>query len=95
MDDIRIEDLEGIYYDIAMKIGVENALEIAEMFQGSSVYFPKLDGVYSKKIRQQIIDEFNGYNYKALAVQYGYSEMWIRKIVNKDVLDGQISFDSL
>lgn len=96
-DIITIDDFskDSIYYEIAEKIGVGNALEIAELFQGSSVYFPKLDNVYAKKLREQILKEFNGYNYKHLAVKYGYSEMWIRKIVNKNVLEGQISFDDI
>ena len=54
-----------------------------------------MDDVYAKKLRDQILKEFNGYNYKYLASKYGYSEMWIRKIVNKDVLEGQISFDDI
>jgi len=94
---INIDDFEvgSVYYMIAEKIGVGNALEIAELFQGSSIYFPKLDNVYAKKLREKILKEFNGYNYKHLAVKYGYSEMWIRKIVNKDILEGQISFDDI
>lgn len=96
-DIITIDDFskDSIYYEIAEKIGVGNTLEIAELFQGSSVYFPKLDAIYSKKIREKILSEFNGYNYKHLAVKYGYSEMWIRKIVNKDVLECQISFEDI
>ena len=94
---INIDDFEigSVYYMIAEKIGVGNALEIAELFQGSSIYFPKLDNVYAKKLREQILKEFNGYNYKHLAVKYGYSEMWIRKIVNTGTLEGQISFDDI
>lgn len=52
-----------------------------------------MDDVYAKKLRDQILKEFNGYNYKCSASKYGYSEMWIRKIINKDVLEDRISFD--
>ncbi len=99
-DSITIDDFDrdSVYYILAEKIGVKNTLEIAEIFQGSCVYFPKLDNVYARKIREKIISEFNGYNYKYLAMKYGYSEMWIRKMVkddSSDVIDGQISFDDL
>lgn len=96
-DILTLEDFaeDSVYYMIAEKIGIGNALKVAELFQGSSVYFPKLDNIYAKKLREKILSEFNGYNYKHLAVKYGYSEMWIRKIVNKDVLEGQISLDDI
>lgn len=96
-DILSLEDFDkdSVYYEIASRIGVGNALEIADLFQGLSIYFPKLDAVYSKKLRQRILEEFNGYNYKDLAQKYGYSETWIRKIVSNDVLDGQIRFDEM
>jgi Mor family transcriptional regulator len=34
-------------------------------------------------IRKQIIEEYNGYNIKQLAVKYGYTERWIKKILQE------------
>ena len=34
-------------------------------------------------IREQIVNEYNGSNIRELAIKYGYTEKWIRKIVKE------------
>lgn len=80
IDNIDIEDLDDPYYEIANKLGLKIAVEIAKMFQGSQIYFPKLEKTCSPKRKELIRSEFNGYNFKELAHKYGYSERWIREI---------------
>lgn len=80
LNNIDIEDLDDPYYEIANKLGLEVAMKIAKMFQGSQIYFPKLEKTCSPKRKELIKTEFNGYNFKELAQKYGYSERWIREI---------------
>jgi Mor family transcriptional regulator len=83
--DIEIEDLDEPYYQIAEKMGIKVALEMAKMFQGSQVYFPKVETSCNPKRKQLIKEEFNGYNYRELAEKYGFTERWVREICKDQV----------
>ncbi|MEA5135024.1 MAG: Mor transcription activator family protein [Candidatus Fimivivens sp.] len=74
------EQLNGFYRDIALDMGVEVAVQMYEHFKGLQVVFPTklLD---SKFIQTQILKEYDGRNYKQIALKYGYSERWVRKII--------------
>ncbi|MFT9496360.1 Mor transcription activator family protein [Anaerosolibacter sp.] len=85
LKDISLDDLEGPYHEIALKMGVEAALKIAELFQGSQVYFPRMESSCGEKRKELILQEFNGYNYRELAQKYGFSERWIREICSDQV----------
>lgn len=101
--DIEIKDLDEPYYQIAEKVGIDIAIEIAKMFQGSQVYFPKVETSCNPRRKELIRHEFNGYNYKELAEKYGFTERWVREICKDKVErernkppDNQISlFDSI
>lgn len=82
---ITIEDLSEPYYTIAQELGIEAAFSIAKMFGGAQVYFPTLEKHCNSKLRDSIIEEFDGYNFRELAKKYGYTERWIREIV-KDTI---------
>ncbi len=77
---IDIEDLDEPYYSLAKNMGIEIAIKIAKIFQGSQIYFPKLEKACSPKRKELIKKEFNGYNFAELAKKYGYTERWIREI---------------
>lgn len=74
------EQLNGFYRDIALDMGVEVAVQMYEHFKGLQVVFPTklLDSEY---IQNQILKEYDGKNYKHIALKYGYSERWVRKII--------------
>lgn len=74
------EQLNGFYRDIALDMGVEVAVQMYEHFKGLQVVFPTklLD---SEFIQTQILKEYDGRNYKQIALKYGYSERWVRKII--------------
>lgn len=74
------EQLNGFYRDIALDMGVEVAVQMYEHFKGLQVVFPTklLD---SEFIQSQILKEYDGKNYKQIALKYGYSERWVRKII--------------
>lgn len=74
------EQLNGFYRDIALDMGVDVAVQMYEHFKGLQVVFPTklLDSAF---IQDQILKEYDGRNYKQLALKYGYSERWVRKII--------------
>ena len=74
------ELLNTVYKEISEKLGMETALEIYQLFKGQQVTFP-MRFFNSECIRKIIIQEYDGTNLKKLAVQYGYSEKTIRRII--------------
>lgn len=95
---LRIEDLEGPYDIIAEELGIEAAFVIEKLFRGQQVYFPSFKKANSTRIREMILEEFDGYNYSKLAKKYGFTERHIRTICSgyeekakNKPLDGQIS----
>ena len=86
-EDIIIEDLPEVYQHLSELVGIENMLIIAKAFGGGeSIYFPKLEAIHRPARDKQIIEEFNGYNFKQLAKKHGLSEVRVRSIV-KDYVD--------
>jgi Mor family transcriptional regulator len=76
------ELLNTVYKEISEKLGMETALEIYQLFKGQQVTFP-MRFFNSECIRKIIIQEYDGTNLKKLAVQYGYSEKTIRRIIRE------------
>lgn len=86
MENIPIEDLIEPYKTIAEIIGIENTLELAQIFGGGEpVYFPQLKSLHRPARNRQIIEEFNGYNFKELAKKYDLTEMTIRYICRENI----------
>ena len=84
MDEPRSKDeLSGIYKDLAEVISFESVVIIYENFKGQQVTFPtKL--VSKDYTIQQILLEYNGNNIKELVKKHGYSERWVRQVINKE-----------
>ena len=79
-NDIRINDLNGIYSEFANLLGMEAVLQIHKTFRGQQISFPV--ELFSKDyIKQRIVAESAEQSVKALATKYGYSEKWILKIL--------------
>lgn len=80
-DELTAEQLNGFYQDIAYDLGVDIAVRMYENYRGMQIVFPTklLD---SNIIKQRIWNDFDGKNYKKIASKYGYSERWVRKILD-------------
>lgn len=92
INEITKEMIPETYYAIADAIGVKNLIALSQTFGGSMVYIPKYDSL-TKNIRDaKIKKEFNGANYRDLALKYNLSESTIRNIINSDIINGQITF---
>lgn len=84
-DEIKCDDLNGAYNEIAELLGVEAAVKLHDTFRGQQLTFPV--HLFRKDfIARQIIEAYDGSNIKQLATRFGYSEKWIREIV-KDNAD--------
>ena len=77
-----LDELNGVYKDIADEIGLENTLTIYKLFHGTQVSFP--NRLFSKEYTYQaIIREYNGKNVPQLARKYNYSERSIWRILKQ------------
>ena len=81
---IKGEYLNGAYSEIASVLGIDAVLKLHSTYRGQQVFFPV--DLFSKEfIRQQIIEEYDGYNVKQIAVKYGYTEKWVKKILKEHI----------
>lgn len=75
------QGMAGVYKDIAELAGEDVAKLIHDNFKGQQVVFP--NKLYSSKFTaEKIREEYDGTNIKQLARKYGYTERWLRKIIN-------------
>ena len=81
--DFKLEDFPEGYRKVCILIGLEPANKLCRAYGGTQLYVPKISSISTKLTYQKIRSEFNGVNLKKLAVKYGYSEVWIRKIINQ------------
>lgn len=80
-DNISKDQLNGIYADLCGLIGLEKTLVIYSAFKGEQVTFPMR--LISREFSvARICERYDGTNLKQLASEYGYSERWVRKILN-------------
>lgn len=91
MRELTPEQLAEPYRKIADSIGVENTIQLAAMFQGTPIYFPKFDGSIYELRNKRIRDEFNGSNHKELALKYDLTERWVYAIVSQEIDENQLS----
>ena len=82
---IKSEYLNSAYSELANLIGIDAVLKIHSTYRGQQIFFP-VDLFSRDFIKKQIIEEYDGYNVKQLALKYGYTEKWIKKIL-KDHID--------
>lgn len=61
---------EGPYRSIAEAVGVGSFLIITEMLGGAVTYIPKKESILKPIRDRRILEEYNGYNSKELAIKY-------------------------
>lgn len=79
---IDINDLAGIYKDIAEVIGIESTIILHDNFKGQQITLPKK--LYTRDyVVSQVKDGIEDNNIKAVAHQYGYTERRLRQILKE------------
>lgn len=89
--ELSLEQLPEPYQSIARDIGIEHTLKLADLYQGTGLYFPKLDGLLRDIRDQRIREDFDGGNYKELARKYDLTERWVYEIVSQISDTNQLS----
>ena len=82
-NEIKKDDLNGAYNDIAELLGVEATMKLYDTFRGQQLTFP-VHLFHKDFIARQITQAYDGSNAKQLATRFGYSEKWIRAIVKEN-----------
>ena len=81
---IKGEYLNSAYSELANLIGIDAVLKIHATYRGQQIFFPV--DLFSKDfIKKQIIEEYNGYNVKQIALKYGYTEKWVKNILKEHI----------
>lgn len=78
------EDVPEQYHAMIDAIGLEPFLHLVQTHGGTYFYIPKADVVLRRIRDDKIKAEFDGGNYKALAVKFSLTEISIRRIVESD-----------
>ena len=81
--EIDDDDIPEITRTLVELIGYDETLRIIAYFGGQSLYVPKWERAFKALRDRRINREFDGFNHKQLARQYGVSESTIRLIVGK------------
>jgi hypothetical protein len=63
-------------------VGRENAEKVFRFFEGASVYFPKSFGL-GERHERMFAELMSGKTYREVALKYGYTKSYVRKIENK------------
>ena len=102
LDEVELGDLDEEQKKIAALIGMEGFRSLVRAFNGTSIYIPKIESLEKSVWDSRIREEFDGSNYRELALKYGLTETWIRNIVIEKAkefrtrqIDGQISLFDL
>lgn len=84
--DIQPTDFVSIYKDIAEVIGIEATMKLHDNFQGQQLVLPKK--LYTKdfivKSIKQKAERGEEVNLRKTALQYGYTERWLRQMINDE-----------
>jgi Mor family transcriptional regulator len=86
--EVKTEDIPPNFQDLANEIGIEALLKMTAIIGGLTIYIPKTDFFIKPAKERLILQEYNGYNVPELAIKYGVSDAYIRKLVNQDLPSG-------
>jgi Mor family transcriptional regulator len=98
LNEVKIEEIPDSYKDLAHAIGIEALLKLSEILGGTTTYVPKLDCLVQATRDRLIIEDYNkGMKPKELAIKYGLTDVWVRQIIDKYILerDQLVLFDKV
>lgn len=78
---IQLSDLDDEQREMAELIGLDSYKMLVENYGGTRPYIPKPEGVGKAHRNDSIREQFNGYNFRELAMQFNLTEVTIRYIV--------------
>lgn len=82
----KSNNYNGIYCDMYEILGEETTKKIYEYYKGQQVTFPMR--LYSKDyILKYLSDKYDGTNLKQLSRNLGYTERWVKRLIDKNNID--------
>lgn len=78
---VKYEDMTEEQQMLIDIMGMDAFMGLVQTCGGAYVYIPKGDNLVRPIRNRNIRDEFNGHNFKELAVKYGLTSMQIRNII--------------
>lgn len=81
---LKGEYLNGAYAELAEIIGIDAVLKLHSKYRGTQIFMP-IELFSREFIAEQIVNEYDGHNVRALAAKYGYTEKWVRKIIKDHI----------
>lgn len=84
LEDLTAKDLPGDQSELAECIGMEAYIQLVRTFGGCDIHVCKQDTLLLQERNRQICEEFDGANYRRLALRYGLSERSIREITSRE-----------
>jgi Mor family transcriptional regulator len=92
LDDLKPEDFPKAFHDLVQLLGVRSTVALSQNFGGLQFYIPKPDVLLQKKRDDMIkVDRMRGMDYRALAIKYKLTEVWIRQICDHQEDNRQLS----
>ncbi len=82
IDEDKVNGLAEVYLLLVESVGIANAEIIFENFKGQQIVFP-MRLYRSEFVASEVERRYDGKNLKSLAMEYGYSEGYLRKIIAK------------
>ena len=77
LDQVKLENLDEEQKALAELIGLDGLKNLVRAYNGTSIYVPKIESL-EKAVRDEYIkEEFDGGNYRELALKYGLTETWM------------------
>lgn len=103
LDCLTFDDLDDDQKELAETIGLDSYKDLIRFYGGTTLYVPKCETIDKTKRNEIICEEFNGTNFRSLAIKYNLTDRQIRSIVKDRIkelknkpADGQITmFDIL
>lgn len=89
--EIGLDDLDEKNRELAEAIGVEALIKLSKAYGGESIYINKFDELIKARRDKNIMQEYNRYNVKKLALKYNLTEKRIGQIVKELGIENQIS----
>ncbi len=83
---VKAEDLNGIYKEIADAFDVDTAEKFHMHFKGLQLTFP-IRLISKTYVLKRLKKEFTGENLRVLSLKYGYSERWIRTMITEKSME--------
>ena len=86
--DVTFEDIPDRLRQVCRSMGLEASIKLFEQLGGRYIYVPQAKKLLRPLTLQRMRAEFNGTNYEALCLKYGYTMRWVRHILHSMERDG-------